>query len=362
MKKILLSLFFACFIYACSLEQVKSSENYIEKFEIEGMNNINISIKNNQSLIYIYLDALEYENLKGKLPKIIISDAATISANKDTTLWMDSNFKYTITAENNGTRDYFIEIDTVVQRMYDFNDWKIFNDKYYSYYMPASLQWSSGNEGIGLAFSMIGINAKDPENYPTRKTTEGYIGNAVIMETIEGGDVFGMQKPLFSGNFFLGNFNLANFGTGGELAAVELGTIYMKKPSSAKGFYKYTEGPEVFMNNGVQEAGRNDSCNMDISFYRSDLPNGKDTILTVKDIDSATDLVIARAKINSCVDTGDEFKEFELELVYTEEPDFVNHRYKLAMTFAASKNGDVFAGKIGSKLIIDELEIVNYEN
>jgi len=46
---------------------------------------------------------------------------------------------------------------------------------------------------------------------------------------------------------------------------------------------------------------------------------------------------------------------------YKREPDFENHRYKLAVTFAASKAGDDYAGKIGSKLIIDEIEIEDYE-
>jgi hypothetical protein len=103
-----------------------------------------------------------------------------------------------------------------------------------------------------------------------------------------------------------------------------------------------------------------------ISFYKGDSPtSGKDTILTVKDIDAHnSELVIADATLEDCSETvGDGFHPFELDFGnYSEDPDFKKHYYKIAITFAASRNGDKYAGKIGSKLIVDEIEIEDYEN
>jgi hypothetical protein len=183
------------------------------------------------------------------------------------------------------------------------------------------------------------------------------------METIAGGDIKdlnGQTVRLFSGNFFLGNFNEGKMFY--PLAATELGFPYPSKPDSIKGFYKYMEGPGYFMDgNGNAEPGRPDSCSINIKFYRSDLPDGRDTILTVENIDES-ELLIAEAGFPDCVETGNKFKEFKIKLMYKNEPEFGNNRYKLAITFAASKNGDVYAGKIGTKLIVDEVEIIDYEN
>jgi hypothetical protein len=211
-----------------------------------------------------------------------------------------------------------------------------------------------------MALRLLGVDVSKPESHPTRKTEEGYIGNAVIMETIKGGNVFGRNIPLFSGNFFLGNFNVGKAITD-ELAATEVGRIYPAKPKNVKGWYKYKEGSGDFSNNGTPEPGRRDSCNLHISFYQSDLPDGKDITLTVKDIDTS-DLVIADATLKDCSETsGEGFHQFILPFgEYRKEPDFENHRYKIAITFAASRNGDKYSGKIGSTLIVDEVEIEDY--
>jgi hypothetical protein len=180
------------------------------------------------------------------------------------------------------------------------------------------------------------------------------------METIEGGHISLLNKniPLISGNFFLGNFNVAKL-VSDELAATEIGRIYPAKPKTIKGYYKYKQGDGIFQDNGVPKPERPDSCNMSVWFYRSDLPSGKDTILTVRDIDHASDLVIGQITKADCSDTNDEFKPFELEIKYASDYN-PTHRYKLAITFAASRNGDLYAGKIGSKFIVDEIEIEDY--
>ena len=363
MKKIItILLFFALALFvSCSSDEVKLSENYIEEFAIKDVNPIEINIKNNQSLIYIWTDSSKYEALKGKTPQVKPSEKAELLyCNGDSSDWAKPNFRYIVTAENGDTREYRVEIDTLVPRMYSFDIWNL-SEGNSVYYVPSSLRWASGNAGIAMALGILGINNKNPENYPTKKTEDGYKGNAVLMETLEGGNVFGRDVRIISGNFFLGKFNTLK-AISDELAATELGYIYPAKPKSIKGFYKYEEGSNDFINEkGLKEPGRPDSCSMNTWFYQSDLPDGGDITLTVKDIDES-DLVIAKASLSGCSGTGGKFKEFKLEFKnYKKEPDFANHRYKLATTFAASKYGDLYAGKIGSRLIVDEIEIEDYE-
>jgi len=360
---LVLSLFPLAFFFSCSSEEVKSSDNYIEKFELDDIIPIEINILNDQLLISIWTDPSNYEKLKTKEPKIEVSSGASYSKSKDD--WTAKDFQYIVKAENGDIRSYKVEISTDIPRKYSFDTWTQAN----GYYAPSGLnsRWTSGNAGISMALSMLdNRDNKNPKSYPTRDTTDKY-GNAVLLETIEGGEIKLVKKnvPLFSGNFIYGNFNLAKILD--ELLATEVGRTYNAKPKSIKGYYKYKEGREPFMYNGTPEPGKHDSCSMNAVFYQSDLPGGKDTVLTAKDIDprkSESELVIARASLKDCSQTeGEEFHEFTATFNYYENKpavDFNNHSYKLGITFAASKYGDDYAGKIGSKLIIDEIEIIDF--
>jgi len=359
MKKIIAPLFIAILFFSCSSDEVKSSENYIEKFTIEGVKPIQIFIKHDQNLIQVLTFQGNQEILSNAIPKIKVSDNATLSANgKD---WTAKDFSYTVVAENGEKRSYSVQF-TIAYNKYSFETWDLSND---GYYVPSEQNsiWTSGNAGISMALAGLKIDSKDPENYPTKKTSEGYIGNAAVMETIKGGLVVGRNIPIISGNFFLGNFNVAKAITD-ELTATEVGSIYPAKPKRVTGFYKYKEGPGDFNNKGTPEHGRRDSCNLHISFYQGDSPSsGNDTILTVRDIDSYnSELVIADAILADCSETsGDGFHEFALDFGnYREEPDFENHYYKIAITFAASRGGATYEGKIGSKLVVDEVKIEDY--
>jgi len=344
-------------LLSCSSDDgaVKSSENYIEEFEVAGTKG---EIRDDQKLVYIWTEAVNYESLKNGEPIIKVSLGASYSKSGDD--WAAEGFEYIVTAENGKTNSYSVQIDTTVPRKYSFEVWT----QPRGYYIPAgsNSRWTSGNEGISWALQFLGKGNNNPENYPTKKTTEGYSGNAVLMETIVGD--MALEKPLFSGNLILGKFNM-QVAMVDELAAIEIGRPYPAKPNKITGYYKYKEGPDPFMSYDTVKVPlrNNDSCSMIVSFYQSDLPSGGDTTLTVKNRDNDnSSLIIAEARKQNCSETtGDGFHPFELTLVYNSEPDFENHRYKLGMTFAASKDGDYFSGKIGSKLIVDEIEIIDYE-
>ena len=353
---------FALF-YSCSSESVKSSENYIERFEIPGYIG---KPKSDQSLIDLFIFEADYENVLNAEPIIEWSKNAELLTTEGKR-WTEEGFLYTVIAENGERRNYRVEIK-IIRKKYSFEDWVLSDAETQSgYSIPSGFNssWTSGNEGISMAIGLLEKHPENPKSYPTRDTTDIY-GKAVLMETKEGGMVPFVNKniPLFSGNFILGNFNISKIYLN-ELLATEVGQIYPAKPKSIKGYYKYIEGPEPFRDSsGTPYPGRNDFCSMNAIFYQSDSPSsGKDTILTVMDMDES-ELVIARASLQEqdCSQTtGDEFHEFEATFHYKSEPDFEKYNYKLGITFAASKFGDKYAGKIGTKLIIDEIEIVDYE-
>lgn len=351
MKKIVLILIcsLASLFASCSSDdKVKSSENYIERFTVAG---ITAEIKNDIDQIYVL--AFDHEVLLNTVPQITLSQNATISSGSGN--WTDDGFLYTVTAEDGTQRFYTVQIG-IMHKKYSFET-GILSSGEKGYYIPSgsNSNWSSGNAGIQMALQLLSRDPENPKSYPTKDTVDIY-GNAILLETLEGGEVFGRKIPLLSGNLVFGNFNVLKAITD-ELSATELGRNYPAQPKIIKGFYKYKEGPGTFMNNGVPEPGRKDVCTIKAEFYKSD----NDTTLNVKNIENSS-LVIATASLEPCEETiGDEFYPFELEFNnYSEIPDFENHRYKLAITFAASRDGGTYAGKIGSKLIIDEVEFVDW--
>jgi hypothetical protein len=269
--------------------------------------------------------------------------------------WTDEGFRYIITAENGDTCSYSVVRSKVVPNRNSFEDWS--SSK--GYYVLSDLNWTSGNAGISTAFGMMEGNRDktNPENYPTKRTSDSHEGKfAVSLETIEGGKVFGRSMPILSGNFFLGNFNTSKMTD--PLSASEFGNLYLFKPKCVPGYSKYEEGTGNFING---EPGKNDSCDIYAAFYQAKDDSGKEIILTAKNAPlDESPYVLAYAHWPDCSTTGGEFRKFTLDFGDYKNPDFEKYSYKLIITFAASKGGATYEGKIGSKLTIDEVEIEDY--
>lgn len=349
MKRITLTSIFlvAIALLSCSSDDVKSSENFIENFSLPGIDPLEINIINEQSSIHVSTSPSNIEKLSAAKPTVEVSKGASLK--EEGANWMDEDFKYIVTAENGEVREYSVK-NLSISSSNSFEEW----DDTGNYYILSDLSWSSGNSGISMAFGLLGIDSKNPENYPSKKTENGYVGNAVLLETIEGGTVFGRPVPLFSGNFFLGNFNVSKAVSDDELEATEFGRIYFSKPKSVKGYYKYKEGTGKNIGNIDK-----DSCDIYAIFYKA-----KDETLTAATNDLETNPnVLAFDRWSDCSETeGEGFKEFSLDFGEYANPDFENYKYKLAVVFAASNNGAKFKGKVGSKLIVDEVVIENYGN
>jgi hypothetical protein len=375
---------------SCSTETPRSSADYIKEFSLPAVlpsgDTLELLeapyVNNEDTTIYIYVEQKNYAALDTLIaPKILLWDnVATVEpASGSAVNLLDPTLRFTVTAEDPlYSRSYKVEVDSTAPTKYTFNDWHVFispkNGS--SYYVSDYVGWTSGNAGIAIALAGIpGRDYRNPLSYPTQKTDSGYVGSAVKMVTVEGGKVFGLRDvPLWSGNFLFGNFD-ATLAISDELRATKVGRRYLKQPDSLVGWYKYRQGDSVFTDNGVKDPAQSDSCNIYATIYRSDVGSTGDTILAVLDAE-VSPLRYSEARLTGCTDTPENaenkgFKRFSIPFHKVEGGedalDFVNHKYKLAMSFSASKKGGSidpqgikhYAGKIGSILIVDEVEVKN---
>lgn len=358
-------------VSACIKPELPSSEADIdiERFELPGIKCLEKEVKEGNS-IYIKVESRHWLSLLNICPQIEISKGATITPPLGVAVDLNT-VEYVVTAENKkSSKTYTFHLaqeyngDTV---FFPFESWKVTSDGYYAL---RDADWSSGNAGVSMGLGVLGI-PKIPESYPSQMVASGKKGNAVKLETKQGGQIIVVNVPVWSGNFFLGNFNIGK-ALSSTLEATEFGRTYKRKPRCIQGYYKYREGSGKYSDNGV-EVDRPDSCSIYAVFYRSDA-GSSDMTLTAYDVNTSPH-ILARADLPDGSPTnGDDFHEFCIEFgEYKFEPDFEAHKYKLAIVFSSSAHGGtpkyengrptktaIYAGKVGSTLVVDEVKVINY--
>ncbi|MDR3328773.1 MAG: PCMD domain-containing protein [Prevotellaceae bacterium] len=357
---------------ACTENEHPSSEADILTFALPP----SIGIVENEvrsSDIYLKVPHENWGKLSSAAPTITLSAGASITPASGAAVDLTGvGFAYTVTAQDGKTvKTYTLSLteeytaDTV---LFSFEGWQVAAA---GYQRLSNADWSSGNGGVNMGMLVLGgIDTKDPTSYPTQKTTEGYAGNAVLLETKLGGSKppF-LDVPVWAGNCFLGSFE-ASTAIASPLDATAFGRAYKRRPIALQGYYKYREGAGKYNHNG-EEIVRPDSCSIYAVLYRCD--DGEAT-LTAYDINTSP-RVVARADLADGASTaGDEFQPFDIPFRYASEPDFAGHKYKLAVVFSSSAVGAapvyvdgkptkkaLYAGKVGSRLIVDEVRIVNQQ-
>lgn len=363
MKKI----FFASIILvlgftSCIKEEPLYREADIETFTIEGEGLITSSISENRIQLVIS-DSANYEEL---VPVITLSPNATVEPASGVKQDFTNDVVYTVTSEDgNYTKQYTVSV-TLSSYKFDFEGWHTEGVGKMAYRALDNLSWSSGNAGVAMAV-LLG----KADKFPTRDTTDAYSGeSAAFMETLAGGKmpIVGLV-PIFSGSLFRGEFDLD---MNNPAVSTKFGILHPKesgKPTRFTGYYKYLPGKTMIDKDGKEIPGRTDECAIYSVLYKitkgSDDVTGKDeeedeeenkrefldgtNILT-------SDKVVARAVLT---DTSKKeiFTRFEIPYVYTEELDYDQYDYKLAVVFASSKDGDKYEGAVGSRLTVDEVEV-----
>ena len=214
--------------------------------------------------------------------------------------------------------------------------------------------WATCNDAVALIKNM-GPMLGHPEyngEYPVRPTENGMTGKGAIIESVYTvkGNLMGQTIPaVTSGTIFLGNFN-AFAALTNPMATTEFGILFEDKPLTVTGWLKYTPGEDFYDENGdiidQQDLGTVNAVLYEVSSEDETL-NGEN-IYTSEAICATGSFETAGAA---------DFTEFSFDLNYVKDYD-PSKTYKLAVIFAASKEGNQYRAASGSIMVVDNVSII----
>lgn len=340
---ILLSVFTSCI-----KDEPLYMEAEIEDFRFADSTYLSTSITDGMVNIMVEFGT----DLSDLNPIVNISPNATIIPSPDSIRDYREDVEFTVTSEDKAySRVYKVHVLTAPRVMkFDFEDWEMeSNNNYPLYKDPLYPFWDNANKGVWFA----GVTDKP---YPTRDTTDAYSGNkAALLETVKGKRVIIINIPIFSATLFTGEFKTNALQ---PLKSTRFGQIHPKesgRPIKMTGYYKYTPGPE-FTVNGKVDPNQTDSCDIYAVLYEVTKGDaGMNEYLDGGNITTSNKIaLIARLEDGSAQPY---YTKFTLPFVELKPIDYEQYDYKLAIVFASSRRGANYQGAIGSKLIIDDVEV-----
>ena len=302
------------------------------------------------------------------LPSITVSEKAVVTPASNVKQDFSNNKKveYTVTAEDGTMKKYSVFISgTNKVVVYDFEDWTVDETQTTpEYQYPIAVGgWASCNQavvfikGFGASAQPNPITYNGP--FPINKTEEAHGGNyaaeLVSIDTTGSDNMLGQKVPkVTAGSIFLGTFVAAN-ALKDPMTTTLFGIEYTEKPLLVKGFFKYTPGTEFYNSNGVLEPDTKDECALSAVLY--EVEDVKKETLDGNNIYTSDKIVASAVYTN----TGtSEYTPFELKLEYKKDKEYdPNKKYKFAVIFSASKDGAAYNAAVGSRLLIDDVTIVN---
>lgn len=299
------------------------------------------------------------DDLSKLMPTIEVSEKATVTPASGAVQDF-SNGKtvtYTVTAENGTKVTYTASVYGNVTS-YDSENWSYDTSMYpeeNQIYMANG--WASCNNAVALikymgAWSGITYTGE----YPIRPSDDAFTGEkAALLESVDtqGENIFGQKVPkVTAASIFLGSFN-AMAAISDPMATTNFGIMYDKQPLKVTGYYKYTPGTEFYNANGELQEGVTDKCAMSAVLYEV---SSEDETLDGSNI-YTSDKIVAKAVFTSDK-TVDTYTPFELNLEYAKAYDS-SKKYKFAIIFSASADGASYNAAVGSKLLIDNVSVVN---
>lgn len=214
--------------------------------------------------------------------------------------------------------------------------------------------WATCNDAVALIKNMgplFGGISYEGE-YPVRPTDDGLEGKGAIIESVytTGGNILGQTIPaVTSGTIFLGTFN-AMAALTDPMATTEFGILFEDKPLSVSGWLKYTPGDEFYDENG-QIIDQQDLGTVNVVLYEV---SSEDETLNGSNIYTSENICAAGSYETA---GAEEFTEFNITLDYIKDYDS-SKTYKLAVIFAASKEGNQYRAAKGSIMVVDNVTII----
>ncbi|HVI48558.1 MAG TPA: PCMD domain-containing protein [Chitinophaga sp.] len=336
----------------CIKDAPLNPEADIESFTIDKSNLTgDVFIDQSKGRIRLYLTRTAYDS--GVVPTIKITPGATITPASGDSLKFDSAGikKYTVISPSGvNKKTYTIELVNIGNWKFDFEKWGI--DKTFPEIPFETLEgedgsaiWSSGNLGVGLA------GVSNPKEFPLRSTTDAYQGKlAAELETRPGTELsMGfMNIYLFAGSLFMGNFDLGS-AFQNPLKSTQFGQPYAGEPARFTGYYKYKPGPVFQDEKGNPVAGKTDECSIYAVLYTGTSRLDATNIFTSERIIATAVLPDGSAKAD--------WTHFDIPFTFKKSYD-PNVPMMMAIVASSSKDGNYYRGAVGSRLLLDNIEIV----
>ncbi|MGX5816580.1 PCMD domain-containing protein [Chitinophaga lutea] len=349
-RTLLIMLAMASLLSSCIKDEPANPECDIETFKVDPQwltGEVFIDQANRKVLLYLKEPALN----KGIAPALTLTPGATVTpASGDSIFFHGAEPPtYTVTsASGENKKTYTVEVVQVGTWKWAFEKWGLHDQDKYQYPVEedGSVVWSSGNPGIALS----GVK-KDPAAYPLRETNDSQQGSgAALLETMKGtflSELVGIK--LFAGSLFLGVFDPSNALTA-PLKATKFGQPYRGRPVRFTGYYKYTPGANYQDKAGTIIPNMTDSCAIYAVLYAGSERLDATNIKTSDRIIAAAFLPDGSARPN--------FTRFDIPFTFIpgKEP---KGTMMMAIVASSSVNGDQYRGAIGSRLVLDSLQIIS---
>ncbi len=307
------------------------------------------------------------ENVSSLIPEITITEGATIVPAIGTTQDFTQPVTYTVTSQDGKQkRLYKVTLNSYMFYQSDFDNWDIYTNTIGTarYELPFEYSegdknkiyiWSSSNRGVALYQQYL-----EPEKYPVFSAQSDGGKMAILQTDLGPGNVMNIQYiPVVAGSLFTGTMDLAN-AIKDPLSSTKFGVACDYRPDRLQGRYSYMAGSGSYIQKedkgSIEIPNRKDSCALYGVFYKVDETLTQldgNNVITHPNI-----VAITEGRYRGSTPNG-EMMNFDIPFVYKPgvEVDFSKNKYKLAVIFSSSYNGDLYSGTPGSKMRVDNVRV-----
>lgn len=311
-----------------------------------------------------------YVNTKAPItalaPEFTLTEGATIEPKSGTVRDFTNPQLYTVTSQN-GTYKKTYTVSVIVSEFatkYSFENTTVKSNYYYEWYEQSDENnkiylWATANDGFNLSY-LFASGKPNKDNFVTTIEPNGKEGQGVKMQTLVTGKTGASVAPIAAGNLFLGKFvtNIAK-----PLESPRFGISWANEPVKLTGYYKYKAGEEFKSHKGNPTELTKDTFDAYAVFFKVEDDN--DFLKATHNFDFVTNpesdtriISYARIKPQDRKETSD-WTYFEIPFIKLNGRKMeANAKYKLAVVFSSSIEGDKYNGAIGSVLSIDEVEVI----
>ncbi len=283
--------------------------------------------------------AKQSESSWNSVPSSDISVSGTSFTATLSGLSASTTYKYRVSVDGTaGSEQTFTTVAAVALENGSLENWSQDGSQWNPWGADSSPFWGTGNKGTKL----IGKNITLPVD-------ESVSGKAAYLESV---NVLGLK--LAAGNLFTGDFDLD-----GMNGLLHFGREFSSFPTSLRLYYKYTPATIDMIGDNVGDLaslkGEPDMCQIYIALSDKSEPyeiRNNPSNRQLFDPDDAN--IIAYGEFTSNQSTSS-YKQIEIPLEYR----YTNRTPKYIIIVASSsKYGDYYIGGVGSKLWLDEMELV----